>query len=674
MPENKTRKASRRLSAVSPVVVEAVEPLVDGGRFAAKAVIGDTVRIEADVFCHGHDLVRAWVRHRKQGDRRWSESPMTFLVNDRWTGSFVPTEDGLIELEVVGAVDEVATWRRDAGRKLAADRIDSSDGQIGAALLQQAAADLKGAGDQQVYKVLESLAEDVAEAVDEDALRELDELEEALRHRPVPAPPASAAGPRMPFQVTRPRAAFSSWYELFPRSASSDPSRPGTLADVIARLDYVAGLGFDVLYLPPIHPIGRTARKGKGNNPVSTGDDVGSPWAIGNADGGHTAIAPELGTFDDFERLIEAATARGLEVALDLAFQCSPDHPWVREHPEWFRHRPDGSIACAENPPKRYDDIFPLDFESADADGLWQALLDVTLFWVSKGVKLFRVDNPHTKPFAFWEWMLGRVKLAHPDVLFLSEAFTRPKVMHRLAKLGFDQSYTYFTWRESKDELTEYFSELTEAPGTAHFRPNVWPNTPDILAASLAGRGSGAFIARLVLAGGLAANYGIYGPVFELGLNEPAAPGSEEYMGSEKYEVKHYDLDDPRSLRPYVAAVNAARKAHPALQRDRDLVFHHVDNERIICWSKRDATGTDIVIGVVNLDPDWVQSGFTWLDLSAIGLRPDRPFPVHDMLDGAVYTWSGPRNFVQLDPHRRPAHLLVVELGPELRIPAAAGA
>jgi starch synthase (maltosyl-transferring) len=643
------------------VVVENLEPIVDCGRFAAKAVVGDPVIVEADVFAHGHDLVRAWLRHRAAGGRGWKATAMTSLGNDRWRGSFVPGGAGTVEIEVVGAMDELATWQRDATRRLAADRLDSFDHKLGAGLLTEAAGELRSGGEDEAANTVAAQASEVEDGIDAGVLDQVEALTEVLLLRP---PPAAGTGTvtiaRTTVKVARERAAFSSWYELFPRSASPEPGRAGTLADVVGRLDYVAALGFDVLYLPPIHPIGTTARKGRGNSPLAGPGDVGSPWAIGSAEGGHDAIAKELGSIADFERLVGEAAARGIEIALDLAFQCSPDHPWVGEHPAWFAHRLDGTIACAENPPKRYEDIYPLDFSTEDREGLWQALLGVVRVWVERGVHLFRVDNPHTKPFEFWEWLIDAVKAEHPEVLFLSEAFTRPKVMHRLAKLGFDQSYTYFTWRDTKQELMDYFDELAHGPGRCYFRPNVWPNTPDILARSLAEGGPPAFVTRLVLAAGLSANYGIYGPVFELLEREPAAPGSEEYLASEKYEVRHHDLADPRSIAGVVARVNEARRAHPALQRDRHLRFHHIDNDRIICWSKRDDTGGDTVIGVVNLDPTWAQAGVVDLDLAAIGLAPDVPFVVQDMLDGATYTWVGPRNYVQLDPARRPAHLFSV--------------
>jgi starch synthase (maltosyl-transferring) len=642
------------------VVVESVEPCVDGGRFAANGVTGEDTFVGADVFTHGHDLVRAWLRYRPAGGRRWQGSPMTSIGNDRFAGSLRVDEPGVYEVEVAGDVDELSSWSRDARRRLDAARPSPFDPGTGRQLLEQAAQELQRGGERAGAKTVRVLAAGITDRLDLGILDALDDAADLLRRRPVPANAQASARTRLHF--SRPRAAFSSWYELFPRSASADPARSGTLADVVDRLGYVAEMGFDVLYLPPVHPIGSTARKGRDNAARAVPGDVGSPWAIGSADGGHTAIAPELGTLADFDRLVAATQEHGIELAMDLAFQCSPDHPWVTEHPSWFRHLPDGSIACAENPPKRYEDIYPLDFASADREALWDALLGVVRFWAQRGVRIFRVDNPHTKPFAFWEWMIAEARRTYPDLLFLAEAFTRPKVMHRLAKLGFDQSYTYFTWRDTKWELTEYFTELADGPGRTYFRPCVWPNTPDILARSLQSGGRASFVARLVLAAGLAANYGVYGPMFELLADEPVHAGSEEYLHSEKYEVRHHDLADPRSIAGLVAVVNRARREHPALQRDRHLRFHHVENDQLLCWSKHDDDGDDAVLAVVNLDPRRPQAGIVHLDLAALGVPDDRPFKLHDVLDGADYVWHGGANYVELDPAVRPAHLFSVEV------------
>jgi starch synthase (maltosyl-transferring) len=454
--------------------------------------------------------------------------------------------------------------------------------------------------------------------------------------------------------VERERARYSAWYELFPRSAGSS-GRHGRFDDVIARLPYVAAMGFDVLYLPPIHPIGRERRKGPNNTLAAKPNDVGSPWAIGAAEGGHKALHPQLGTLADFERLRAAAAEHGLEIALDLAYQCAPDHPYVRAHPQWFRHRPDGSVQYAENPPKKYQDIYPFDFESDDWAGLWRELRDVIEFWLAQGVRIFRVDNPHTKAFPFWQWAIADAKRSHPDAIFLAEAFTRPKVMHRLAKLGFSQSYTYFAWRNTRQELTEYFTELARGPGREYFRPNVWPNTPDILTEYLQFGGRGAFMARVVLAATLAASYGIYGPAFELMEHQAREPGSEEYLDSEKYQIRDWDLGRADSLADLIGRLNKARRDNPALQSDWSLAFHGIDNDAMICYSK--SVGDNVVLTIVNLDPYHVQSGWTALDLDALGIDATAPYQMHELLGGGRHLWQGARNFVQLDPQRVPAHV-----------------
>ena len=653
----------------SRTVVEALEPLVDGGRFAAKAVVSDPITVRANVFTHGHDLVRALVRHRPAGVGHWQAAPMRPLGNDRYEGEVVPEQPGRLEVEVVGEVDALATWRHDAARRVEAGRFDPNDARTGAALVRAAAVALRQAGgpDREAAGRLEAIAGRIAGAGAEAALAAelaaLRDLDDVLARRPLDTGcPGRAA---TVLRVQRELAACSAWYECFPRSTSPDPGRPGTLRDLVDRVGYVAGLGFDVLYLPPIHPIGHTARKGRNNATAADPGDVGSPWAIGAPSGGHCAVAPELGSLDDFDLLVAEAARQGLEVALDLALQCSPDHPWVRDHPDWFAHRPDGTIACAENPPKRYDDVYPLDFSTPDRDGLFQACYDVVRFWRDHGVRVFRVDNPHTKPFELWEWLLGAVHDEDPGVVFLSEAFTRPAVMHRLAKLGFDQSYTYFTWRDTKWELTTYLDELAHGPGASYFRGNLWPNTPDILARSLQQGGRPSFVARLVLAACGSANYGVYGPVFELLVDGPLRPGSEEYRRSEKYEVRHWNLDDPRSIADVVRRVNAARRVHPALRRDATLRFHPVDNDALVCWSKRDERTGDAVVCLVNLDPFHPQSGFVELDLWSLGIVASEPFEVRDLLEDTTYTWHGSRNYVLLDPGRNNAHVLALSSPPD---------
>jgi starch synthase (maltosyl-transferring) len=452
------------------------------------------------------------------------------------------------------------------------------------------------------------------------------------------------------------RARFSAWYELFPRSAG-EAGGHGTFRDVEKRIPYIAGMGFDVLYLPPIHPIGRTNRKGANNGIKASPDETGSPWAIGSAEGGHKSISPELGTLDEFQHLVGAAKEKGLDLALDIAFQCSPDHPYVREHPEWFRHRPDGSIQYAENPPKKYEDIVPFDFDCEAWRELWAELLTIVTYWIDTGVHIFRIDNPHTKPFPFWEWLISEVKRDHPDTIFLAEAFTRPKVMYRLAKCGFTQSYTYFAWRHTAWEIAQYFTELTQTPVADFFRPNLWPNTPDILTEYLQTGGRPAFAARLVLAATLGANYGIYGPAFELGEARAKEPGSEEYLDSEKYQLRNWNIDSPDSLREMITLVNEIRHENLALQSDRGLRFHTTENESLIAYTKSTSDLADVVLTVVNLDPHHTQAGMVTLPLKDLGLETDKSYQAHELLSGARYMWNGPRNYVEINPHAAPAQI-----------------
>ena len=461
--------------------------------------------------------------------------------------------------------------------------------------------------------------------------------------------------PDLHLWVDRERARYSTWYELFPRSTSPDPTRHGTFADVRALLPSIAAMGFDVLYHPPIHPIGTAFRKGRNNNPVSAEDDPGSPWAIGSKEGGHKSIHSQLGTVRDFDVLVAATRDHGMEIALDIAFQCSPDHPWVSEHPDWFVIRPDGSIQYAENPPKKYQDIYPLNFESPDWRGLWEALRDVFTYWIRRNVRIFRVDNPHTKALAFWEWCIEEIHKKHPSVIFLAEAFTRPHVMYSLAKAGFTQSYTYFTWRNTSDELREYFEEITKPPISDFFRPNLWPNTPDILHATLQKGGRPAFMQRLILAATLGANYGVYGPAFELGENLPANPGSEEYLNSEKYEIRHWDRSAGHSLAPLITQINQIRRDNPALHSDGSLHFHPVDNPNILCYSK--SSGSNRILVAINLDPTQEQAGWIDLDLKRLAIPHNQNFEIEDLLTGTHYQWHDRSNYVALNPQVMPAHI-----------------
>ena len=630
------------------VVISGVKPEVDCGRYPIKRTAGETVRVEADVFADGHDSISCVVLYRKEGSTQWEEAPMAPLANDRWRAEFRVEELGRYLYTIEGWVDRFQTWRRDMVKRIEAGQDVAIDLLAGAELLEQAASRAEGADREALLESVRFLRGDAGAEAKQELAMQPEVAEAALRHPDRRL--ATRYEKELPVTVDGEKARFSAWYEFFPRSY-------GSFRECEARLDYAASMGFDVVYLPPVHPIGRVNRKGRNNSVTAEPDDVGSPWAIGAREGGHKAIDPRLGTMEDFDRFVRKAAERGMAVALDIAFQCAPDHPYVSEHPDWFRKRPDGTIQYAENPPKKYQDIYPLEFETEDWRALWDELASVVRFWIDRGIRIFRVDNPHTKAFPFWEWLIAGVKRDFPETIFLAEAFTRPKVMYQLAKLGFTQSYTYFTWRNTKAELTAYFTELAQSDVREFFRPNLWPNTPDILPEYLQYGGRPAFIARLVLAATLGANYGIYGPAFELGENRAKQAGSEEYLDSEKYEIRDWRVDDPWSLRDLIARVNQVRRENPALQSDWNLRFHNVDNEQIICYSKSTRDLSDTVLVVVNLDPVHKHSGWVDLDLAALGLDERYPFQVHDLLGDSRHLWTGARNYVELDPQAVPAHL-----------------
>ena len=642
------------------VQIEGISPEIDGGRFPIKRTVGEEVRIQVDMFSDGHDAVAGIILYRPEASQKWSEVPLFPLVNDRWHGAFVVSELGRYVYTITGWVDHFLTWRRGMAKKVAAEQDVAVDLLIGAQLVEQAsqrATDEDSSQLQTWAATLRSMHKEDLTTLEQKVLSEnLATLMTKYPDRTL----ASTYEKQLGIVVDREKARFSSWYEMFPRSCG-EPGKHGTFKDAQARLPYIAELGFDVLYLPPIHPIGTTFRKGKNNTTVPEPGDVGVCWGIGDPVGGHKAIHPQLGTMADFQEFVTASAERGIEIALDLAYQCSPDHPYVKEHPQWFLHRPDGTIQYAENPPKKYQDIYPIDFETSDWQNLWEELKSVVLFWVDKGVKIFRVDNPHTKAFPFWEWMIAQVKQIHPDVMFLAEAFTRPKVMYRLAKLGFTQSYTYFTWRTEKWELTEYFTELTQYPAHDIFRPNVWPNTPDILHEFLQHGGRPAFMIRFVLAATLAATYGIYGPAFEVCENRSLKPGSEEYLNSEKYQIREWDLDSPYTIKDLIARVNKIRHDHVALQSNKSLKFHQTNNDQIICYSKQTEDFKDVILIVVNLDPYNFQSGWINLSLASMGIDSYQHFEVHDLLTDTHYTWYGEHNYVELNSHILPAHVFWVK-------------
>ncbi len=643
----------------SRVQVQRVTPQVDCGRYAAKAVVGDRVVVGADAFRDGRELVAVALRHRGPGDERWRESPMRPAGNpaetDRWYGDFGVDRIGRWRYQVVAWTDDYASWLDAVRTKHAAGQTDLDvDLREGAALLRRRLG-LPEADRRTVATVMTTLEGDGAQARKVAAAADPELLAVLERH---PDRRDATVSAQLPVWVDRERGRFGAWYEMFPRSEGATTGTGGTLADAAKRLPAIADMGFDVVYLPPIHPIGRTNRKGRGPHELrARPEDPGVPWAIGSAEGGHTAVHPDLGTIEDFDEFVAEAGRNGLEVALDYAIQCSPDHPWVSEHPEWFKQRPDGTIKYAENPPKRYEDIYPVSFDTHDIEGLTAELWRVMLFWIGHGVRIFRVDNPHTKALPFWEWLIGELHREHPDVVLLAEAFTRPKMMRTLAKLGFTQSYTYFAWRNTKGELTDYVTELAHTDMAHYFRPNFWPNTPDILTEYLQTGGRPAFKVRLLLAATLSPSYGIYSG-YELCEDRPLHPGSEEYLQSEKYQYRPRDWSHPGTLAPFIARVNRIRREHGALRALSNVWFHHVDGDDLLCYSKVTSDNEDRILVIANLDPHRPHDGMTGLDLWQLGLEGVDRFQAHDLLTDATYEWHGPRNYVRLDPAVQPAHVL----------------
>lgn len=632
------------------VVIENVQPVVDGGRYPAKRIVGETVQVQAHLFADGHDSVRARVAYRHAGADEWAYSDLAHQGNDEWAGKFVVTRTGRYDFFVEAWVDALETWWTGIKKKAEAKLDVAVELQEGAALLQTLAA-VYGAAELQSMAALLSKPGRVAEAVNTIGTPAFGDL---VRRYPLIR--CSTHSDTYSIKSEFRKALFSSWYELFPRSAAAEPGRHGTFQDVIKLLPRVHAMGFDVLYLPPIHPIGKINRKGKNNAVRAGAGDPGSPWAIGSAEGGHKSVHPALGTLADYRLLIAEAKKYGIDIAMDVAFQCAPDHPYVQAHPEWFRQRPDGSIQYAENPPKKYQDIYPFDFETENWQALWNELKSVFLFWAEQGIMIYRVDNPHTKPFAFWEWLIAEVQNEFPDTIFLSEAFTRPKVMARLAKAGFTQSYTYFTWRVSKQEITDYVTALGQEPWRNYFRPNFWPNTPDILPFHLQMQGENMFIIRYVLAATLSSNYGLYGPVYELLENAPVE-GKEEYLHSEKYEIKHYPWHQPNRMTDIISRVNRTRQQHPAFQDTWNLSFCAVENSQLLAYLKATVDGSDVMLVVVNLDPHNMQTGFVQLPKARLGLGEKINIKLHDVFTDERYTWTQEWNYVELNPHRLPFHI-----------------
>jgi starch synthase (maltosyl-transferring) len=640
------------------VVIEGIQPAINAGRFPIKRTVGEQVVVEADIFTDGHDLLSAVLCYRCARDTAWTEVAMAPLGNDRWQGRFRVSQLGRYSYSIQAWVDHFATWYEALRKRVEAEQEVQVELLMGAELIEAASQRALGTD----AAALQERAHQLRMPLESGSLAQARLVleDETLRRLMALYPDrhfATISSCQFTVVVDRDKARFSTWYEMFPRSCAAVPGQHGTFKDCEARLPYVAHMGFDVLYLPPIHPIGQVHRKGKNNATVATPDDPGSPWAIGSAAGGHMAIHPQLGTLDDFRSLVMKAQEYGIEIALDIAFQCAPDHPYVQEHPEWFRQRPDGTVQYAENPPKKYEDIYPFDFDTAHWRALWQELKRVVCFWIEQGVRIFRVDNPHTKPLRFWEWLINEIKASYPEIIFLSEAFTRPRVQYNLAKRGFTQSYTYFAWRHTKEEITRYFTELTQTDVREYFRPHLWPNTPDILTEYLQHGDRPAFLIRLVLAATLGASYGIYGPAFELCEHQPRSEGSEEYLDSEKYEIRSWDLAQPQGLQDFIARVNRIRRENSALQSNQGLHFHTVDNPELLCYSKRTADRSNVVLVVVNLSPYYVHSGWVELQFDTLGLDPTQPVQMHDELSAARYIWHGTRHYIELHPQIVPAHI-----------------
>jgi len=634
------------------VIIESVAPVVDGGRYPLKREVGDTLEVTADIFKEGHEVLVAFLKYRRADETAWRETPMRFVDNDRWAGAIRLDDNARHVYAIEALADPFRSWLADLAKRVDAGQDVASELREGAGLVR-AAADRAPTGDGRTLtdwlKKIES-AKDQAAAVA--AAR--DEALLALMDRHLDRADATWSERQYELIVDRERARFAAWYEFFPRSGVA--GRHGTFRDAEAQLERAAAMGFDVVYLPPIHPVGRAHRKGRNNSLTSQPGEPGSPWAIGGPEGGHDAVNPELGTLADFDGFVARAQALGLEVALDFAIQCSPDHPYVRAHPEWFFHRPDGTIKYAENPPKKYQDVYPVNFHGEDPAPLWQEMKRLVEFWIGHGVKTFRVDNPHTKPVRFWEWMIREVQTVHPETVFLAEAFTRPKMMKVLAKAGFTQSYTYFTWRNEKREMAEYLTEITTPPVAEYFRGNLWPNTPDILHETLQRGGLPAFKMRLVLAATLSSLYGIYSG-YELGENEPFAPGSEEYRNSEKYELKVRDWSAPGNLVGFVTRLNRIRRGHRALQLYKNLRFHDSDDPHVLWYSKMTPDRDDAIFVAASLDLHGTRSAMVQVPIDELGIAPDHPYRMHEMLSDVAYEWRGPSGFVELDPARDSAQI-----------------
>ena len=641
----------------SRVILENLSPEINAGRFYAKRVIGNTFRIEIDLFTDGHDVVNGHLLYRQAGKKRWNSTQLTFLGNDRWTGEFTLDKPGLWEYKVQGWIDYALNWQHGIESKIADGQEVAVELADGIPYLKYLIKKTKG----EDKATLKTWVSKFAESDQYEAAKAFARSEEL--HKLFLAHPEKRFKSEYPVRqvfVDRKKAEFSTWYELFPRSASTIPGQHGTLKDVEALLPRIAEFGFDTLYVPPIHPIGKVNRKGKNNSVTSEAGEPGSCWGVGSDEGGHLAIHPELGTLADFKSLVKKAAKHEIEIAMDIAFQAAPDHPWVKEHPSWFKWRSDGSVQYAENPPKKYQDILPIYFETKDWQELWDELTGVFLYWMKQGIRVFRVDNPHTKPYLFWEYLIAKCKEKDAGVIFLSEAFSRPAVMHQLAKVGFTQSYCYYPWRNTKHEIQEYMQELTQGPGKDYFRPNFWPNTPDILPWALQKGEEPTYLVRYFMAATLAASVGVYGPVYEFLVND-AVQNKEEYWDSEKYEVRNWDWSARNKVTEVYTKVNQARKDNPALQQLVNYQACQVDNDQLLAWYKWDDSGENHLLMVANIDPQHTQSGWVQTPLAKLGIEEGSSFEVQDLMSNATYTWNQEWNYVELNPHVMPFHLFAVK-------------
>jgi starch synthase (maltosyl-transferring) len=640
------------------IAIKNVYPEIDCGRYPVKRVIGEKFTVRADIFADAHDEVKAFFFHRVKGKRKWNIELMHSLGNDRWESSFIPNKHETYEYTVAGMVDHFSTWQHALKKKSDAGQDISNELKIGVQIINDTASKQTSA----LQKQLLQLSKEISLSNENDALEiALDENTSLVMAQTINVNnDVTQYSKILTIEIDRLKALYSSWYEFFPRSTSGIDGKHGTFKDCEKVIPEIARMGFDVVYFPPIHPIGVKFRKGKNNSLKAGKSDSGSPWAIGSAEGGHKSIHPELGSEADFRQLVKRAEKEGIEIALDLAFQCSPDHPYIKEHPEWFNWRPDGTIQYAENPPKKYQDIVPVNFETNDWQNLWRELKSIVDHWIGFGVKIFRVDNPHTKPFVFWQWLISEVKKKNKDVLFLAEAFTRPRIMEQLAKTGFHQSYTYFTWRNTREEIMGYVNELVHSELREYFRPNFWPNTPDILPASLEHKPASSFIQRLILSGTLSASYGVYGPVYELGINEPH-PGKEEYTHNEKYELKSWDWNISTPIKDVMIKLNRIRKENPALQTTWNLHFADVDNQQLLCYAKHDDSFENILFIAVNLDHKTKQAGWTRVPLERLQMQKGIAYTVHDLLTGNKYTWRDEWNYIELNPLVMTAHIFRIE-------------